>query len=738
MELNTHQLLKLLEKIGRPITRRELSDRLDLDHDASNRELKPLLTELIERGQVVRNRRAAYGVAAQMDLVPGRVSAHADGFGFVLPDDDGDDLFLNPRQMRQVFDGDRVLAAVSGIDRRGRREGQIVEVLERARQQVVGRFVAEQGIAFVVPDDPRLTHDIVIPKPEHAEARPGKIVVARITRQPEPDRAPLGEIVAVLGHADEPGMATRIAIFNHQLPHEFPAEVEAEATAFGDAIDPATVHGRLDLRDLPLVTIDGPDARDFDDAVFAERRRGGGYRLLVAIADVAEYVRPGSALDDEAQARGTSTYFPDQVVPMLPEALSNGLCSLNPGVDRLAMVCEMRLDETGRVTSARFHEAVMRSAARLTYDQARRMVFNEDSADREWRADHEVARANLEALAELYRLLAKRRARRGAIDFDSEEVVFQFASDGRVEGLGRRQRNDAHRLIEECMITANVEAAKKATKIGLPVLYRVHDSPPPDKLGDLEAFLSAHGFRIDWKNDPTPSDLTRIQQRARSTPIAPLVDAVLLRSLALAVYQPENLGHFGLALEAYAHFTSPIRRYPDLLLHRALKHHLRRQKKTAWPYSAPRMAELGRQCSHLERRAEEASREVDDRLKCQFMQRHLGDVFDGIITGVTGFGLFVELVEMGVSGLVHVTALPNDYYHFDPVGRVLAGERRGLRYRLADAVSVEVVSVSVDERKIGFRIAGEADDAPPADAGKPKKKRRGKSGSRSGRRGKPR
>lgn len=736
MNLKTDDIYQMLNDAGRPVTRRELSENLGLDHAESDRLVKPLLLELIREGKVVRNRRAAYGLAEHMDLVRGRVSAHPDGFGFVIPDEDGDDLFLAPRQMRQVFDGDRVLAAVSGVDRRGRKEGLIVEVLERVRTQIVGRFIAESGIASVVPDDPKLTHDILIPKVSHAEARPGKIVVARITRPPAMDRQALGEIVSVLGHADEPGMATEIAIFNHQLPDDFPEAALAEAEAFGDAIDPAAIQHRTDLRDTPLITIDGADARDFDDAVWAERH-GDGFRLLVAIADVGEYVRPGSTLDQEALKRGTSTYFPDRVVPMLPETLSNGLCSLNPDVDRLALVCEMKLDGSGKVRSSRFFEAVIRSAARMTYDQVRQMIEIGDP-DLDRRFGH--ARSSLDSLFEIYRLMARRRERRGAIDFDSGEVNFVFDSEGRVEQLRRRQRHDAHRLIEECMIAANVEAAKTAQKNGLPTLYRVHDSPPPDKLGDLESFLSLHGLNIGWKEDPEPSDLSRIQRKARGTPIAPLVDAVLLRSLALAVYQPENLGHFGLALEAYAHFTSPIRRYPDLLMHRALKHRIRKAPDKKWPYSEKRMAELGRECSRLERRAEDASREVDERLKCQFMQRHLGDEFDGVITGVTGFGVFVEITELGVSGLVHVTALPNDYYHFDPVGRVLTGERRGLRYRLADPVRVEVMAVSVDERKIDFRIAGDtdADDDQHRAGGRPGKRGKKGKGGKGGKAGKRR
>ncbi|GAB4168059.1 MAG: ribonuclease R [Wenzhouxiangellaceae bacterium] len=724
--IDADRLLAVLEKADRPLGLDELADALALAPDQAA-SLEAQLATLLRSGRVVRNRRGAYGLPERMDLVPGRVSAHPDGFGFLVPDTGGDDLYLSRREMRQVFDGDRVLARVVNVDRRGRKEGQIVEVLERAREVIVGRFVAENGVAFVVPDDPKLTHDVLLPKVTHPDARPGKIVAARIISPPTLDRQPLGEIVAVLGHADEPGIATEIAIFNHGLPDAFPKAVLAEAESYGDEVDPNIAADRVDMRPLPLVTIDGPDARDFDDAVYAEKH-DRGYRLIVAIADVAEYVQPGSALDTEAMKRGTSTYFPDRVVPMLPELLSNGLCSLNPGVDRLALACDMQLDERGKVVKSRFIEAVIRSAARLTYDQALALFKDPDAESKD---RHRKVLPSLQTLFEIYRLLARRRERRGALDFDSSEVQFVFAPDGRVEKLLRRQRHDAHRLIEECMITANVEAARQALKIGLPTLFRVHEPPPPDKLSELESFLRLHGLKITWKDSPKPADLARIQRQVQGRPIQPVVEAVLLRSLALAVYQPENRGHFGLALDSYAHFTSPIRRYPDLLLHRALKHHLRRAPRRQYPYSAKAMEALGRECSWLERRAEEASRDVDERLKCQYMQRHIGEEFDGVISGVTGFGLFVELLELGVSGLVHVTSLPNDYYHFDPTARTLTGERRGLRYRLADLVRVQVVGVNADERKIDFRIAGEGGDGGRKPRRKTsRKKRRNRKSSR--------
>ena len=705
--ITPERIKALLREAGRPVTRRRMSEQFGLDHAASDRLVKPVLEQLMAAGEVVRNRRAAYGLAADMDLIRGRISAHADGFGFLIPDEGGDDLYLSPRQMRLVFHGDAVLAAVTGIDRRGRKEGGIVEVVERVHQQVVGRLLIESGVAMVVPDDPRLVHDVLIPLEQVGKATPGQIVVARIESPPTLERGPVGKIEIVLGQADEPGIATDVAIFSHALPYGFPEEVIAAADAFGDQIDAEIAAERQDLRDLPLVTIDGPDARDFDDAVYAERTENG-FRLVVAIADVAEYVRVGATLDKEAQLRGTSVYFPDRVIPMLPEALSNGLCSLRPDEDRLCLICDMRLDEHGKVKSSRFREAVMRSHARLTYDQVKRMMIDGDGPLRERFAG---TLENLDALFEVYRVLAKRRARRGALDFDSQEVQFQFDTDGRVFDIRLRTRHDAHRLIEECMILANVEAARFVGRSGLPMLYRVHEPPPSDKLEGLEAFVRAQGLKVSWKETPEPSQFAALQAQVQGRENEHLVNAVLLRSMSLAVYQPENKGHFGLALSNYAHFTSPIRRYPDLLLHRAIKHQARKLERKQFAYSDARMLELGRHCSWTSRRADEASRDVDERLKCQFMQRHIGDQFDGIVTGVTSFGLFVEMVRFGISGLVHVTAMPNDYYTFDPVSHSLTGKRRGMQFRLADRVEVQVAAVNLEERKIDLRLAGEVDEA---------------------------
>ena len=704
--ISRERIRAALDEAGRPVTRRQLSHLFGLDKPQSDELLRPVLMEMVASGELFKNRRAAYGLPAKADLIAGRISAHPDGFGFVISDEGGDDLFLAPKQMRQVFNGDRVMAAVTGVDRRGRREGAITRVLERAHTQVAGRLLIESGVAMVVPDDPRLTQDILVPTERVGKATPGQVVVVRIDQPPTLTRAAVGEIIAVLGHADEPGIATDIAIHSYGLPLEFAEDTLAEAAAFGEDVNPASIAGRLDLRDLPLVTIDGADARDLDDAIFAERR-GEGFRLLVAIADVAEYVQPGRPLDDEAEKRGTSVYFPDRVIPMLPEALSNGLCSLNPKVDRLCLVCEMRVDAKGKVTSSRFYEAVMRSQARLTYDQVRRIM---EAGDPNLIERFAHVRSTLDSLYEVYRLLFRRRQRRGALDFDSQQAYFEFDTEGRVANIRLQQRHDAHRLIEEFMIAANVEAAKLVGKSKLPMLYRVHEPPPPDKLESLEEFLRVSGFQVRWSEQPDPQQFAAIQRQAAGRPDESLINAQLLRSLSLAVYQPENKGHFGLALEHYAHFTSPIRRYPDLLLHRAIKHLCRHRKRDNFHYGNARMEELGRHCSWTERRAEEASRDVEERLKCQFMLRHVGKTFDGIISGVTSFGLFVEIDGMAVSGLVHVTALANDYYNFDPVSSSLIGKRRGVRYRLADRVRVEVTAVNLEERKIDFRLIERQDD----------------------------
>ena len=693
-------LIELLSEQGRPLKRQEIFQRLDVESEDEREIMRRRIQAMLRDGQLVKNRRNAYGLPEKMDLVRGRISAHPDGFGFVEPESGDPDLFLPPKEMRRVLHGDLVLASITAIDERGRRQGVITEVLERAHTKIVGRFVKESGVALVVPDESRINQDVLVPLDQTKGAKPGQIVVAEITQQPGPRQPPVGKIVEILGESGAPGMATEIAIRNFDLSHEWPKGVEAEAAKFGDKVDGKWIEGRRDLRDLPLVTIDGADGRDFDDAVFAQRR-SNSWRLVVAIADVASYVRPGSKLDTEARERATSVYFPGRVIPMLPEALSNGLCSLNPDVDRLCLVCDMSVDNEGRVTRSRFDAAIMRSQARLTYGE----VWDWIVSGRELiRPRMDAVSASLRDLYGLYKALRKARTRRGAIDFESSEVNFVFDVEGGVDGIQPVERNDAHKLIEECMVAANVEAARLLQRQGLPTLYRVHEPPQGDRVESLEQFLKGLGIKITWRGRPEPRDFEEMVQRIKGREDRHLIMAVLLRAQSLATYQAENHGHFGLALDAYAHFTSPIRRYPDLMVHRAL-HHLHAKKNDQdFGFGMPEMKKLAEHCSHRSRRAEEAERDVTERLKCYYMERHVGDTFTGRVSGVTSFGLFVELERIFVSGLVHITALPNDYYHFDPVLHRLTGERGGKVFQLAQKITVKVVAVNPDERKIDFEL----------------------------------
>ncbi|NUS38402.1 MAG: ribonuclease R [Lysobacter sp.] len=719
-------ILAVLAASDGPMDADALAQRLALTEADRFDALSKRLAAMLRDGQLLQNRKGAYAPAERMDLVPGIVIANPDGFGFLRPENGGDDLFLPPFEMRKVMHGDRVLASVTGMDRRGRREGAIVEVLERRLTRLLGRYIVEAGIGYVQPDDRRIQRNVLIPPGESGDAKQGQVVVAEITQAPDARRPPIGRVLTVLGDRLSASLAVEAAIFGHDIPHEFPPQVLAEATAVPLVVDAAMRAGRMDLRALPLVTIDGEDAKDFDDAVYCEPTRDG-FRLVVAIADVSHYVRPGTPLDDEAQLRATSVYFPGFVVPMLPETLSNGICSLNPRVDRLCFVCDLHIDREGEVTRSKFYEAVMDSHARLTYTQVWHAVGDEATE-----AQREDARQRIgalmpqvERLHQLYQVLAKARARRGAIEFESSEVRFVLGAQGEVTQAGMLPRNDAHKLIEECMIAATVEAAKYILATGIPAPFRIHDKPPEQKYADLVEFLKEFKLRLPPWGKVQPRDFTALLKKIRDRPDAALLESVLLRSQSLAVYSNENLGHFGLALEAYGHFTSPIRRYPDLLLHRAIKHALAGGKAANFQYSAHGMAALTLQCSERERRADEAEREVDERYRAAWMEQHVGGEFDGTISGVTSFGLFIELDDSKVNGLVHVTQLPNDYYHFDPVRRTLTGERHGREFRLGDRVRIVVLKASVEDRRIDFRLVEERGDRglpPLPPRGKPAKR----------------
>jgi len=713
-------ILDLLSKHGAPIGRASIAEQLGLFESDDVEALRRRLNAMERDGQLVRNRRDDFCIVNSKDLVSGRVIGYPDGFGFLKPDEGGDDLFLSPRQMRALLHNDRAVMRVVGVDRRGRLEGALVEVLERNNHEVVGRLHREDGVGFVVPDNKRLHLDIVIPERDLAGATHGQMVVAEIVEQPTKRSQPIGRIVEVLGDHMAPGMEIDIAIRTYELPVEWPEAVTEEVSAYGKEVDEASKQGRVDLRNLPLVTIDGADARDFDDAVYCEEKPKG-WRLLVCIADVSSYVSTGTALDSEAQERGNSVYFPDRVIPMLPEALSNGLCSLNPDVDRLCMTCELYIDkEEGRILRSRFFEGVMRSHARLTYDQVAGIVVERDP---KLRKQYAHLLTHLHELHALYKVLHHSRSLRGAIDFDTTETRILFNDEQKVERIVPVQRNDAHRMIEECMLIANVAAARFLQRKKLPALYRIHEVPPEQKLSDLREFLNELGLGLSGGKEPTAKDYAMLLDSVQGRPDRHLIQTVLLRSMAQAVYGPDNVGHFGLAYPEYTHFTSPIRRYPDLLVHRAIKHLLNGGTAEDFEYSHPKLQTLGEQCSNSERRADEATRDATNWLKCEYMMDKVGEEFDGIITSVNSFGVFVELNQIYVDGLVHITALDNDYYHFDPIGHRLNGERSGKVYRLGDPIRIQVAAVNLDDKKIDFVLANNKVEI-EGDGGKRASKRR--------------
>ncbi len=695
-------IMEALKERGVPMDYPGIAEMLGLDDEESLEALRRRLRAMERDGQLVRNRKDNYCLVNKRDLIAGRVIGHPDGFGFLKPDDGGEDLYLSFKEMRPLFHHDRAVVRVTGMDRRNRLEGAVVEVLERNTHTVVGKLYQESGVGFVVPDSKRLSKDIVIPSSEIGEARKSQMVVAEIIDQPTKRTPPIGRIVEILGDHMGPGMETDIAIRTHNIRNDWPEEVEQQTALFVPEVSEADKAGRIDLRKLPLVTIDGADSRDFDDAVYCERKPKG-WRLLVCIADVSHYVEPGTPLDKEARERGNSVYFPDRVIPMLPEVLSNGLCSINPDVDRLCMTCELYIDSEGVVKRSKFFPAIMRSHARLIYDDVAALL----KGDAELGKKYKKLLPHLHNLHDLFKALQAQRAERGAIDFDTTDTRIEFNDQQRVERIVPVVRNDAHRLIEECMLAANVAAAKFLLRKKQPALYRIHEGPAQEKLTDLKAFLSELGLSLTGGDKPEASDYGRLLAQIQERPDRHLIQTVLLRSLSQAVYSSDNVGHFGLSYPAYTHFTSPIRRYPDLIVHRALKHAIEAGKADDFHYSKPELQGLGEHCSSTERKADEATRDALDWLKCEYMQDKVGETFSGIITSVNSFGVFVELEEIYVDGLVHITALDNDYYHYDPVGHRLTGERTGKVLRLGDPLTITVANVNLDDRKIDFQPAGE-------------------------------
>jgi len=696
-------IMQLIEKTGRPIGRQQISQSFALETDDQLEALRRRLRAMERDGQVLFNRRQQYCLVDKQDLIPGRILSYPDGFGFLKPDDGGEDLFISPREMNRLMHNDRALVRVSGIDRKGRREGKVVEVLERNTRQVVGRFFSEHGVQYVQPDNKKITQNVLIPKEKSNGAKKGDMVVATIIEQPTTRSQPVGAIAEVLGEHMAPGMEIDVAIRTYELPSEWPDDVLQQVKSFKKTVAEQAKAGRVDLRDVPLVTIDGEDARDFDDAVFCSKTPKG-WKLLVAIADVSQYVQQDSALDSEAKNRSTSVYFPEQVIPMLPEVLSNGLCSINPNEDRLCMVCEMIINEEGKVTRSKFYDAVMRSHARLTYTKVSEML---EQDNQKLKKKYAAVLPHLEQMYALYQAMRQQREVRGAMDFDTQETKIVFGKDRKIEQIVPVYRNDAHKLIEEFMIAANSAAARFLNRKKMPRLLRIHEGPSEEKVKTLKTFLGELGLHMGGGDKPTPIDYMQLTEAIKGRSDAHLIQTVLLRSMSQAVYSPETKGHFGLALDAYTHFTSPIRRYPDLMVHRAIRHCLQGKSPESFYCGFSEMATLGEHCSANERRADEATRDVDRWLKCEYMQDKMGETFPGIISAVTGFGFFVELSDLYVEGLVHVTSLGQDFFKFDPTSHQLKGERTGVRYRLGDNVNIVVVGVNLDNKKIDFELLGQ-------------------------------
>ncbi|MCW5659505.1 MAG: ribonuclease R [Burkholderiaceae bacterium] len=667
-----------------------------------------------------------------MSEVVGTVIGHRDGHGFVQRDDDEADIYLSQQEMHSVLHRDRVRVRVVRYDRKGRPEGRVLDIIERRKTSIIGRLLHENGMWLVAPEDRRYGQDILIPKNATASATVGQVVAVELTEPPSMFSQPVGRVVEVLGEIDDPGMEIEIAVRKYEVPHRFSAASMAHAAALPEQVRLVDRRHRIDLTDVPLVTIDGEDARDFDDAVYCEpiklgkgKGAGSGWRLVVAIADVSHYVKPGEAIDEDAYERATSVYFPRRVIPMLPEKLSNGLCSLNPEVDRLCMVCDMVVDADGEIVAYQFYPGVMCSRARFTYTEVAAILGNTRGPEAQRRAD---LVPHLIHLHEVYRALLKHRGTRGAVDFETTETQIVADDNGRIERIEPRKRNEAHRLIEEAMLAANVCAAEFISEHGHPALYRVHEGPTTEKRITLQNYLKAMGLGVSLSDDPTPGELQAIATATRDRPDASQIHAMLLRSMQQAHYTAANSGHFGLAYEAYTHFTSPIRRYPDLLVHRVIKallqgkrYHLATgviedapkkpaQKKSASAQELEQWNAAGAHCSSNERRADEASRDVEAWLKCRYMRERLGEEFNGTVSAVVPFGLFVTLDDLYVEGLVHITEIGGGYYRFDEVRQELHGERSGTRYAAGTRVRVQVSRVDLDSRRIDFRMVRSGDD----------------------------
>ena len=687
-------ILKVMADQGVPLSILKLNELLEIANDESEA-FNKRIRAMERQGQIMRNRKDDFCISEKLNLIPGRIQGHPDGFGFLIPDQGGDDIFLSSREMMQVLHNDRVMVQTIGQDRKGRPEGKVIEILERKNETLVGRVVQGQGVTIVAAEDKRINQDFLIPYHFDMDAKPGQIVVIEITAQPSFKSRPMGKVIQILGNYADSGMEIEIALRKHQLPYNFSQETIEIAESFSKKVTEKDFKGRIDVRDLSLITIDGETARDFDDAVYAESI-DKNWRLVVAIADVSFYVQPDKILDKEAFERGNSVYFPRRVIPMLPEALSNGLCSLNPHVDRLCMICDMMIDQQGKVISYKFYPSAMESKARMTYTDVSTLL-NETSP--ELTEKYKAIIPHIKNLESVYKILTKQRHARGAIEFASSETIMIFNDQGKIDRIEPVIRNEAHRIIEECMLAANVCAANFLIEHEHPALYRIHEGPTEERLENLRIFLAEFGFMLGGGDKPSIKDYATVIEKIKGRPDEHLLQTVLLRSMQQAVYSPDNIGHFGLAYEAYAHFTSPIRRYPDLLIHRAIKATLEKKKMPAANWHV-----LGQHCSMTERRADDATRDVSSWLKCYYMQDKIGEIYEGTVAGVTSFGLFVSIDGIYIEGLLHVTELGNDYFTYDKARHAMVGERSHAIYRLGDRLKVKLVRVDLELSKIDFSL----------------------------------
>ncbi|NRB39320.1 MAG: ribonuclease R [Pseudomonadales bacterium] len=724
-------ILSTLEKANKPCSQADIAELLAITAEEPLEALRRRIRAMTRDGQINWQRKdSTYTPVKEDELIRGRVLAHKDGFGFVVPEKGGEDIYLHFREMRKVFNGDIVDASITQKKRSGKLEGEIRRVVERRTEKVVGKVIIEADKIRVIPDNPKIQHTVFIEQDFDIAVENEQIVVATIIQQPEARKAPTGIITEVLGNSLDPGMEIDMAIRTFEIPYEWPEAVEKEAAKFNSEPSEKDKKGRIDLRDLPLVTIDGEDARDFDDAVYCEKKKSGGWRLWVAIADVSHYVSLNSALDNEAHTRSTSVYFPERVVPMLPEQLSNGLCSLKPAVDRLCMVCEMTISAKGKLSGYQFYEAVMHSHARLTYTEVGKILLEKGDADSPLRNRYEKLLKPLDELHNLYTCLRGQREKRGAVEFDTVETRIIFDTNRKIDSIQPVVRNDAHKLIEECMLCANVAAARFLEKHKIDALFRVHDGPKEKKLGNLRGFLAERGLNLAGGDKPTPQDYLTLFEDIKGREDSSLLQIMMLRSMSQAAYEPDNRGHFGLAYSAYAHFTSPIRRYPDLLMHRAIRSVIRSEQEPfksskqvrrvegqkplalnkIYPYDMAALLQLGEHCSMAERRADDATRDVVAWLKCEYLQEHLGETFGGIIASVASFGFFVEIDDLHAEGMVHVSTLGKEFFNFDAGKQRLIGEKSHRVFHIGDRVQVQVSKVDLDERKVHLILAGEGAD----------------------------